>query len=633
MKKNFKKNIFITTIFILIIIFPFVSAQQDFVGPRQEFPRGDVNSDGRIDLSDVVTTLRYLFSGGAPPSCFDAADADHDYDTDISDAIYIIDYLFHNGPEPLGTVGGIGCVEDKILLDDQNRGDRLLMERLANAMAEFQQLADNGKREFLTPEEVDILWNLENELFGIPPNPENPNWLDNFQNCLTGAGVLDPTPVCDLLNELINCLAGREVDIFTACFSAVPYLGDLPKAKRAIEIGGRVRQVILKRVIKTGYYAGATMKTIKGYLFNSEQIFKAYEKAKGVRMSINEFKKKLGYLMERIEQLSPRELMTGMNGNHIINNPGLANYIGPQILQVGSGELRVGFRILDMVKEKQITEEIVKGVKKKIEKEVIKDFTVEILYVTHHTDQHDVIEKLIRLLKEKQSELFTGQRVGNVYMPEYCADDDQLCLCLQEPPGTYSFCGDLGLGVVANPLGDLAVAANPLPEPPQPPAGGDGGVDLPEWSTGAGICDDGRRSPAVSFEKLLPLISFRYRLDECVAYAKERLNEEMKNYCMNQEGSGFGPCNGDCVGTLAEPRCPLGGPLGGQCKSMPYYGANTWQVDENPVYMPSEFNFGGISVRLIVPHCRVRIQNVVCGCGCDCIQPQRGQTGNPVNPT
>ena len=63
MKKNFKKNIFITTIFILIIIFPFVSAQQDFVGPRQEFPRGDVNSDGRIDLSDVVTTLRYLFSG------------------------------------------------------------------------------------------------------------------------------------------------------------------------------------------------------------------------------------------------------------------------------------------------------------------------------------------------------------------------------------------------------------------------------------------------------------------------------------------------------------------------------------------------------------------------------------------
>jgi hypothetical protein len=46
--------------------------------PPARFVRGDVDSDGAVDLTDAVRILDHLFLGGPPPECLDAADTDDD---------------------------------------------------------------------------------------------------------------------------------------------------------------------------------------------------------------------------------------------------------------------------------------------------------------------------------------------------------------------------------------------------------------------------------------------------------------------------------------------------------------------------------------------------------------------------
>ena len=71
----------------------------------------DFNQDGRFDLSDAVSLLAYLFTGGASPPCGDGTiadpanqallDANGDGNLDISDAAYKLNYLFTGGPAPI----------------------------------------------------------------------------------------------------------------------------------------------------------------------------------------------------------------------------------------------------------------------------------------------------------------------------------------------------------------------------------------------------------------------------------------------------------------------------------------------------------------------------------------------------
>lgn len=62
------------------------------------FKRGDSNGDGRLDISDVVTILIYLFEGGRGPlRCEDAGDANDDGALDIGDAVRILGRLFAHG--------------------------------------------------------------------------------------------------------------------------------------------------------------------------------------------------------------------------------------------------------------------------------------------------------------------------------------------------------------------------------------------------------------------------------------------------------------------------------------------------------------------------------------------------------
>ncbi|MBI4601956.1 MAG: hypothetical protein HY721_08345 [Planctomycetes bacterium] len=61
------------------------------------FSRGDSNGDGKVNLSDAVGSLNYLFLGGASPACPDAADSQDDGKLDIADPVYLLNWLFLGG--------------------------------------------------------------------------------------------------------------------------------------------------------------------------------------------------------------------------------------------------------------------------------------------------------------------------------------------------------------------------------------------------------------------------------------------------------------------------------------------------------------------------------------------------------
>jgi immune inhibitor A len=65
---------------------------------------GDANSDGMVDVGDVVFLINYIFRGGAAPDPLSAGDANQDCISDVGDAVYILNYVFRDGPAPL-----VGC--------------------------------------------------------------------------------------------------------------------------------------------------------------------------------------------------------------------------------------------------------------------------------------------------------------------------------------------------------------------------------------------------------------------------------------------------------------------------------------------------------------------------------------------
>src|SRR5262249_23738050 len=72
------------------------------------FRRGDANGDGRIDISDAVGILTYLFLGGVEPGCLSALDANGDGNLVLTDAVYLLLYLFGSGPAPSQPFPGCG---------------------------------------------------------------------------------------------------------------------------------------------------------------------------------------------------------------------------------------------------------------------------------------------------------------------------------------------------------------------------------------------------------------------------------------------------------------------------------------------------------------------------------------------
>ena len=67
---------------------------------------GDANSDGRVNLADVVYILKYVFSGGNPPRPrFTCGDSNRDKKVNVSDAVYLMGFIFSGGVSP-GSCGG-----------------------------------------------------------------------------------------------------------------------------------------------------------------------------------------------------------------------------------------------------------------------------------------------------------------------------------------------------------------------------------------------------------------------------------------------------------------------------------------------------------------------------------------------
>ena len=62
----------------------------------QPFRRGDCNGSGAKDISDAITVLGFLFTGGQQPPCEKACDTNDDSNLDVSDGISLLTVLFVN---------------------------------------------------------------------------------------------------------------------------------------------------------------------------------------------------------------------------------------------------------------------------------------------------------------------------------------------------------------------------------------------------------------------------------------------------------------------------------------------------------------------------------------------------------
>jgi len=58
------------------------------------FVRGEVNSDGTVNLTDVIVILGYLFLGEKTPPCLEAIDTNDDDTLDLADAVRLLNFLF-----------------------------------------------------------------------------------------------------------------------------------------------------------------------------------------------------------------------------------------------------------------------------------------------------------------------------------------------------------------------------------------------------------------------------------------------------------------------------------------------------------------------------------------------------------
>jgi chitodextrinase len=75
------------------------------------FRRGDVDSNGVVEITDAVKLLGYLFLGGGTPECLEAGDTDNNGNIDITDAVTNLGYQFL-GQAPPAAPGPLNCGPD-----------------------------------------------------------------------------------------------------------------------------------------------------------------------------------------------------------------------------------------------------------------------------------------------------------------------------------------------------------------------------------------------------------------------------------------------------------------------------------------------------------------------------------------
>ena len=97
--------------------FVFVEGRISVMPDIATFRRGDSNDDDKVDLSDAVRTLNFLFLGTPPLVCLDAADFNDDGQIDVSDPIATLGFLFLDGnvPPPPFPEDGLDPTEDSMV--------------------------------------------------------------------------------------------------------------------------------------------------------------------------------------------------------------------------------------------------------------------------------------------------------------------------------------------------------------------------------------------------------------------------------------------------------------------------------------------------------------------------------------
>lgn len=89
----------------------FEEVEADCESTRIPFLRGDSNADGKVEISDPISLLRFLFLDQGQISCLDASDANDDGSADISDALTVLFNLF-NGTVDIPAPGRDTCGGD-----------------------------------------------------------------------------------------------------------------------------------------------------------------------------------------------------------------------------------------------------------------------------------------------------------------------------------------------------------------------------------------------------------------------------------------------------------------------------------------------------------------------------------------
>ncbi|MBU1632281.1 MAG: hypothetical protein KJ580_03665 [Nanoarchaeota archaeon] len=69
------------------------STRTAMISPAANLIRGDVNNDGKLDMSDAIDLLNYLSQDGEKPACSNTVDFDEDGFIKINDAISLLNYL------------------------------------------------------------------------------------------------------------------------------------------------------------------------------------------------------------------------------------------------------------------------------------------------------------------------------------------------------------------------------------------------------------------------------------------------------------------------------------------------------------------------------------------------------------
>lgn len=72
----------------------------DFFNGGLSWGCGDVNSDGRINILDIIFVINLKYKDGPLPNTPEFADFNNDTSIDILDVIFLINYIYKDGPPP-----------------------------------------------------------------------------------------------------------------------------------------------------------------------------------------------------------------------------------------------------------------------------------------------------------------------------------------------------------------------------------------------------------------------------------------------------------------------------------------------------------------------------------------------------